>query len=107
MTLREFWPMYLKVHRHPVNRLFHAVGTLGYLFLLFVLVATGHWVWIWALPLWAYGMAWTGHYAIEKNRPATFGHPFLSLFCDHRMVALMLAGRISAEYERLGIPQRT
>lgn len=26
--------------------------------------------------------AWTGHYGFEKNRPATFRHPFYSLLGD-------------------------
>ena len=45
----------------------------------------------------AYGFAWTGHYFFEKNRPATFNHPFLSFRADFRMYALIWRGAMSAE----------
>lgn len=106
MDRADFWTMYLKAHRSRGNRRLHLAGTLGYLALLAWIAATGHWGWIWAVPVWAYGCAWTGHFAIEGNRPATFGHPLQSLLSDHRMVGLILTGRIDAEFERLGIPQK-
>mgnify|MGYP000932928838 CR=1 FL=1 len=105
-TTPDFWTMYLKAHRHRLNRRLHALGTLGYLTGLAWIIAKGAWPWIPALPIWAYGCAWTGHFGVEGNRPATFGHPFLSLWSDHRMVALMLVGKLDAEFERLGIPQK-
>lgn len=106
MTEPDFWPMYLKAHRHRGNRLLHALGTLGYLGALGWIAWHGRWAWILVLPVWAYGCAWTGHFGLEKNRPATFGHPFLSFLSDHRMVALMLLGRLDAEFERLGIASK-
>lgn len=33
------------------------------------------------------------HFLIEKNNPATFGHPAWSLRGDVRMIRMMLAGR--------------
>lgn len=106
MAEPAFWPMYLKAHRHRGNRRLHALGTLGYLAGLGWIAAHGAWLWVPLLPVWAYGCAWTGHFGLEGNRPATFGHPLLSLWSDHRMVALMLIGRLDAEFERLGIPQK-
>ena len=106
MTFPEFWPMYLKEHRHRANRRLHLIGTICYLALLGFLVATGRYAWLWAVPVVAYGFAWTGHFGIEKNRPATFRHPWLSLAGDHKMAWLMVTGRIEHEYERLGIPQK-
>lgn len=46
-----------------------------------------------ALPLIGYGTAWPAHFLIEKNNPATFGHPVWSLRGDAQMIRTMLAGR--------------
>lgn len=42
----------------------------------------------------AYGCAWTGHFGYEKNRPATFEYPVMSLAGDLRMWGEMLRGRL-------------
>ena len=103
MTFDRFWPAYVAEHRSRLNRRVHLAGTLGYLALLLSLAVTGRWAWMWTVPVLAYGFAWTGHFLIEKNRPATFKHPGLSLIGDHKMAALMLAGRMDEEMARLKI----
>jgi len=103
MTLAEFWPWYLGEHRQPRTRAWHLTGTLGYLLLGLFCLASGHHRWLWLLPVVAYGCAWYAHFAIERNRPATFRHPWLSLLCDHRMAWCMLSGRMAAELARHGI----
>ena len=40
-----------------------------------------------------YTFAWTSHFAIEKNKPASFGHPLWSMRGDWKMIGMMLAGR--------------
>ena len=57
-------------------------------------VASGQWRWLWLVPVAGYGFAWLGHYAFEKNRPATFKHPLYSLAGDWVMYAQMLRGKI-------------
>jgi len=49
---------------------------------------------LWLLPVIGYGFAWVGHFFFEKNRPATFKHPFYSLLGDWVMFKDMLIGRI-------------
>jgi len=44
-----------------------------------------------------YGFAWAGHFFVERNRPATFRHPFYSLAADYVMVWKMLTGRMDEE----------
>ena len=41
-----------------------------------------------------YGFAWVGHFFFEKNRPATFRHPFYSFAGDWVMFKDILTGRI-------------
>jgi hypothetical protein len=103
MTFARFWPAYVAEHRSRLNRRLHLAGSLGYLALLVFLAATHRWIWMWTVPALAYGFAWGGHFLVEKNRPATFNHPWLSLIGDHKMAALMLAGRMDGEMRRLKI----
>ena len=58
----------------------------------------------WALllaPVVGYGFAWSGHFLIEGNRPATFGHVWWSLLGEFKMLWLGLTGRMAHEVTRL------
>ena len=99
-TFAEFWPHYVRDHSHRGNRRLHFVGTLLVLLLALAAPATGYWWLALALPVVGYGFAWIGHFLLERNRPATFRHPFWSLAADFKMFALMLIGRMEAEVER-------
>ncbi len=46
-----------------------------------------------ALPSCGYRFAWPAHWFIEKNNPASFGHPLWSLRGDFEMIKYMLQGR--------------
>ena len=95
-----FWPQYLREHRRPATRTLHAVGTLGGLAILALALLLGRpWLMLVALIL-AYGLAWIGHFVLERNRPATLRHPLWSLRADFHMLALMLTGRLDAELAR-------
>jgi hypothetical protein len=93
-SFAEFWPFYLGEHNHPVNRRLHAVGTSLALLLLVALVAKGAWLWLGLVPLVGYGFAWVGHFAFEKNKPASFAHPLYSFRGDLKLWALALTGRL-------------
>lgn len=99
-TFAEFWPFYVREHSHPGTRALHAVGTITSLALLIVLLATGRWRWLPLVLVVGYAAAWISHFFIEHNRPATFKHPLWSFIADYKMVALMLAGRMSDEVAR-------
>jgi hypothetical protein len=90
----EFFAFYLTQHSDRTNRLLHACGTLLSIAFVITMVATGRGWWALAWPLIAYSFAWFGHFVIERNRPATFGHPWWSFISDFRMLWLMLTGGI-------------
>jgi hypothetical protein len=94
MTYAEFWRVYLKAHSRPETRLMHYVGSVLALAALVVAVLTLDWRWLIAAPVIGYGFAWTAHFGLEGNRPATFGHPVWSLLSDYRMLGLWATGRL-------------
>ena len=57
--------------------------------------------WLLLTPIVGYGPSWIGHFAFEKNTPATWDHPLWSLRGDFKMVALALRGKMAAEVERV------
>lgn len=96
-TFEEFWPYYVSQHLDPINRALHVAGTA--LALGCVAVSPVAPQALLAAPVIGYGMAWVGHFAFEKNKPATFGHPLWSLRGDLRMFARTITGRMGADLE--------
>jgi hypothetical protein len=98
-SYEEFFLFYLHEHSDPRNRWMHAAGTTLGLGVVVLAFATGHPWYALLWPVIAYGFAWTGHFMIEGNKPATFGHPFWSFISDFKMLGLMMTGRLA---ERMG-----
>ena len=94
-SFAEFYPYYLQEHGNPTCRRLHVGGTTLLLVLLATIItgALSAW-WLFALPVVGYGFAWVGHYFFEKNRPATFKHPWYSLMGDFVMYKDILTRRI-------------
>ena len=93
-SFREFYPFYLDEHQNRTCRRLHFVGTTLALVIFAFSVATGR-PWGIAVALVSgYAFAWVGHFFFEKNRPATFKHPFYSFLGDWVMWRDMLIGRI-------------
>ncbi len=93
----EFWPHYLREHSRPRTRALHYVGTTLVIGIALYAVLSGKWAWLLVLPVAGYGLAWLAHFAVEKNRPATFTYPLWSLAADFRMWWLWLTGRLGPE----------
>jgi hypothetical protein len=103
VTYKAFWHSYVAEHQHPLNRRLHFVGT-G------LAIACLAWAWAdgnpWPVlggPVFGYAFAWAGHFFVEKNRPATFAHPFWSLVADVQMFGFMCLGRMEREVRRMSL----
>jgi hypothetical protein len=93
-SFREFYPFYLGEHGNRTSRRLHFLGSCCVLVLLAVAVLQRNGWWLLAALACGYGCAWIGHFFFEKNRPATFRHPFYSFAGDWVMFRDILTGRI-------------
>jgi hypothetical protein len=100
-TFDEFWPEYVRAHRHPVNRALHYAGTTAAVCVVAAAVVARKPSWLLAAPVVGYGPAWVGHFVFEKNRPATFEHPLWSLRGDFKMLGLAIRGAMRDEVRRV------
>jgi len=92
-NFEEFYPYYLEEHKKKGTRITHFIGTT----LFFIWLASAA---INAAPLHvlygaitAYFFAWIGHFFIEKNKPATFQYPLMSLRGDFKLYFDILRGK--------------
>lgn len=95
-SFADFWPYYVRAHSKRRTRVLHATGSVLAIAALILAFAINLWMLI-AAPLVGYAFAWYAHFFVERNRPATFGHPFYSLAADYHMVFLMMCGRMEGE----------
>ena len=102
-SFAEFWPFYLREHSKPRTRALHYVGTSLVVAIAIFALLTGRWPWLIALPLAGYSFAWLAHFAVEKNRPATFTYPLWSLAADFKMWWMWLTGRLARELRSAGV----
>lgn len=100
-SFQEFWPFYLREHRHPATRFWHFCGTTAAIVLLVVAIVLRQWTWVIGVPLCGYGFAWISHLFIEHNRPASFKYPLWSLLGDLKMWGLTVTGRMKHEVRRI------
>jgi hypothetical protein len=101
-SFEEFWPYYVSQHGDPRSRALHFVGT-GLAIGCVALSPVQPWL-LAAAPVLGYGCAWIGHFAFERNRPASWHsarHFAWSFRGDMRMFGLMLRGAMTDEVARL------
>lgn len=93
-SFREFYPFYLEEHSNRTSRRLHFAGSCGALAFVAAAITSADPRWLLAGLACGYGFAWIGHFFFEKNRPATFRHPFYSFAGDWVMFKDILTGRI-------------
>ena len=71
------------------------------LLVLLVALILERWLWLLAVPVCGYALAWFSHFRIEHNRPSTFQYPLWSLRGDLKMWILMVTRRMSDEVRRI------
>ena len=101
-TFEEFWPYYVSQHTDPRCRQLHFAGT-ALAFGCLALSPVNPWLAV-AAPVVGYGLSWIGHFAYEKNTPASWQsarHFAWSFRGDMRMFGLTLRGLMDAEVARL------
>jgi hypothetical protein len=101
-SFQAFWPIYLRAHSDPACRRLHFIGSSGAAAGIAGAIILRQPLFFVAGMAFAYLLAWVGHFAIEKNRPATFGNPLWSLMGDIRMYGLWLAGRLEPALREAG-----
>lgn len=93
-SLKEFYPYYLTEHQNSTSKLLHFIGTGLFLSILIYAIYTNRFQLLWITPVVGYGFAWVGHFFFEKNKPATFKHPFYSLASDFIMFFDIIRGKV-------------
>jgi hypothetical protein len=92
-SFAEFYPVYLSAHANRTRRELHFAGATLALLSLAALLLTGSLWWLLAAVACHYGFAWIGHFAFERNQPATLRHPLYSFMADWAMYWQMLTGQ--------------
>lgn len=101
MTFKEYYQYYLTLHQNKWNRRLHILGqflTLLYITSIIYLIITYNFLCCLLLiftPFIVYPFAWSGHFFIEKNKPAAFKNPLWAKACDWIMLKDVLVGKIS------------
>lgn len=102
----EFWDFYVQEHSRPATRALHFVGTSLGVILLAWFIWRGLWYYIPLCFVVGYAFAWVAHFAIEKNKPATFKYPLWSFISDYKMMWYMITGRMRREVTRVSSKTR-
>ena len=92
-TFEEFYPYYLNEHRKLGTRVTHFIGTSLFFILAIMAIIQINGFILLAGVVCAYFFAWIGHFFIEKNKPATFKYPWMSLKGDFKLYFEILIGK--------------
>ena len=92
--LKSFYRFYLSQHKNTICKRLHFLGNILIISDVVYCMVQHDYFFLFLIPVLGYGPAWTGHFFFEKNKPATFEYPLLSLICDWIMFKDILIGKI-------------
>lgn len=92
-SFKEFYPYYIKEHANKYTKLLHFIGSNLFLFFVIKLLVSNEMRNLFFAFLSAYGLAWIGHFFVEKNKPATFEYPIYSFMGDCAMYFDIIKGK--------------
>ena len=89
----DFYPYYLGEHQNVTCRRLHVVGTLLGAAVVLTALVVGRPALGLLGPVVGYGFSWVGHFFFERNKPATFSHPWWSFRGDMKLLWETLSGQ--------------
>jgi hypothetical protein len=98
---RAYWNRYLWHHRHPLTRRLHRIGSWTCLAGLAAALGGFGVVWIPVTMTIGYGLAFSGHWFVERNRPLTFENPVRAGLANWVMFVFEMFWDVEAELARL------
>jgi hypothetical protein len=93
-SFAAFYPFYLGEHSNRTCRRLHFIGSTLALTCFITAFARGMPIYFIYALLCGYGFAWVGHFAFEKNKPASFKRPLYSFMGDWVMYKDIWTGKI-------------
>jgi hypothetical protein len=106
MSFRDFWPLYLRAHRHRGTRMGHYAATAIALSTIAASIALQE-IWLTAVGIvLGYAIALASHRLVDGSRSLVTVNPVWGALADFRMCWLALTGGLSAELARYVIDDR-
>jgi hypothetical protein len=100
MTFKEYYKHYLTLHQNKWNRRLHVLGQLTtiatFIFITYLIIKLSIFFFLLysIIPFIVYPFAWSGHFFLEKNKPASFKNPWWAKRADWIMLKDILIGKI-------------
>lgn len=111
MRFSEFWPIYLRSHRHPATRGAHYLATaVGIAGGVAAASPVAPWWFVFGGIAIGYLLAFTSHWLIEHNNPCVMRDWRITTFllgaaADIRMCVMAISGGVTAEFRRQGLDE--
>jgi len=94
MSFKEYYEYYLTLHQNKWNRRLHVLGQLATISFVFFGILHSIGLVLLLTPFVVYPFAWSGHFFLEKNKPAAFSRPLWAKVCDWVMLKDILTRKI-------------